>query len=70
MKYIWNKIEDKNWKAATKYRAFLWVLVIISGAIGLILWGGCSDMDIKNTRLDGLFCRISSDYILVCRAAL
>ena len=38
MRYLWNYIEDKNWKAGTKYRAFLWVLGFIFGVIGLILW--------------------------------
>lgn len=62
MKYIWNKIEDKKWKAATKYRAFLWVLGIISGAIGLILWGFVQIWTLKT--LDWMVCFVGYPVII------
>ena len=33
MKSIWNYLEEKNWKASTKFRAFLFVEALICGLI-------------------------------------
>lgn len=38
MKYVWNYIENKNWKTNTKYNAFLWTSGILSALLGFIIW--------------------------------
>lgn len=62
MKYIWNNIEDKNWKAATKYKAILLFLGIIFGSMGLILWGFVQIWAFKT--LDWMVCFIGYPVIM------
>ena len=56
MKTIWSNIEDRNWKAATKLKAFLWVLGILFGFIGLVVWGVVQIWALKT--IDWMFCFI------------
>lgn len=39
MRYIWDNIEKKNWRAENKYKAALLILGILFGMAGLIIWG-------------------------------
>ena len=39
MKSIWNYLEEKDWKASTKFRAFLFIEALICGLIGFAVWG-------------------------------
>ncbi len=38
MKSLWNYIENKNWKAETKYFAALAAVMTLSGLAGLAVW--------------------------------
>ena len=62
MKYIWNKIEDKNWKTATKVNAFLWVLGVLYGSIGLVVWSVVRIWALKT--LDWMICFVGYPVII------
>lgn len=38
MKKLWAYIDGKSWKEATKYRAALWILGIMSALAGFTVW--------------------------------
>ncbi len=39
MKSLWTFLEEKNWKASSKFRAFLLIEALIFGLIGFAVWG-------------------------------
>ena len=62
MNYIWRNLENKNWKAATKYRVLLWILGTIFGVTGLILWFLVRIWALNS--LDWMFCFIGYPVII------
>lgn len=38
MKKLWNYIDKKNIKATTKYKFAFFIIVLLSGLLGYILW--------------------------------
>lgn len=67
MKYTWDNIEHKNWDAATKYKVFLWILGIVFGTIGLILWSIIQIWTLKT--LNWMICFIGGSVITSCFVA-
>lgn len=56
MKYLWDYFEKKNWMAATKYKALLWLLSILFGVAGALIWGVVQIRALKT--VDWLICFI------------
>lgn len=38
MKYLWTYIDEKNWRAETKFQVTLFILGILFALIGLVVW--------------------------------
>lgn len=68
MKYIWNQMENKKWKAETKAKAFQWISVILFGIIGLLLWGIVQIWTLKT--LDWMFCFIGYAMVISWLSAI
>lgn len=54
MKYLWSWLERRSWKAATKYRALLWLMSLLSGLAGALLWAVVQLWTLKT--VDWLLC--------------
>ncbi|MDO4960978.1 MAG: hypothetical protein Q4E57_03870 [Eubacteriales bacterium] len=54
MNYLWNCIDSKDWRAGSKYKAFIFTLAVIFTIAGALLW--CVVRNVALKSLDWMFC--------------
>ena len=62
MRSIWDFFERRNWRAETKYKALLWLLSMVFGLAGALVWGIVQIWALKTA--DWLICFVGYPVIL------